>query len=193
MDRRFTNEWFARDIAGFWNTALNGLIPADGSAVYLEIGVCEGASMLWVLDHFNPRLAIGVDPWEPPKPRLAAAYATYRENALRNLAPYIGAGRVDIYEDHSEKFLRSDVIPESSVDMLYVDGDHHAYATLTDAVLGWRFLKPGAVMIFDDYNRRWHLGKPWTHEGVDAFLIGFEKRYRIAFRNDFQVAVTKIK
>lgn len=191
--RRFTNEWFTRDVAGFWNTALNGLVPFDGSAVYLEIGVCEGASMLWVLDHVRPAKAYGVDPYRAPKPRLQPAYDVYRANAAANLAPFVTSGVVRLIYEASEDYLRRDSMPLNSVDLFYVDGDHRASATLTDAVLGWRFVKPGGLVIFDDYNRRWHMGKPWTHEGVDAFLHAFEQRYEIAWRNKVQVAVRKLK
>lgn len=190
-NRRFSNEWFARDVAANWETTLPGLVQPGG--VYLEIGVCEGASMLWVLDRLKPAKAYGVDPYRAPKPRMQPAYDVYRGNAANNLVGPVTAGVVRLIYEASEDFLRRDSMPLGSVDFLYVDGDHRASATLTDAVLGWRFVKPGGLVIFDDYNRRWHMGKPWTKEGVDAFLTAFEQRYEIAFRNKIQVAVRKLK
>lgn len=190
-ERRFSNQWFARDVAQRWDAELAGAVQPGG--VYLEVGVCEGASMLWVLDRLKPAKAYGVDPYRAPKPRLQAAYDVYRANAAANLAGPVAAGVVRLIYEASEDYLRRDSMPLNSVDLFYVDGDHRASATLTDAVLGWRFVKPGGLVVFDDYNRRWHLGKPWTHEGVDAFLHAFEQRYEIEWRNKVQVAVRKLK
>jgi predicted O-methyltransferase YrrM len=36
-------------------------------------------------------------------------------------------------------------------DLIYIDGSHAALDVMTDAVLCWRLLAPGGLMIFDDY------------------------------------------
>ncbi len=36
-------------------------------------------------------------------------------------------------------------------DVVYVDASHMAGDVLSDAVLAWKLLAPGGIMIFDDY------------------------------------------
>lgn len=42
-------------------------------------------------------------------------------------------------------------LPVNAFDFYYVDGSHVAPDVMADAVLGWRLLKPGGIMVFDDY------------------------------------------
>lgn len=42
-------------------------------------------------------------------------------------------------------------VQSDAYDFIYVDGSHLAPDVLTDAVLSWRLLKPGSIMIFDDF------------------------------------------
>ena len=44
-------------------------------------------------------------------------------------------------------------LPLESFDIIYIDGSHAKDAVLEDAVLSWRLLKEGGLLIFDDY--RW--------------------------------------
>ena len=37
----------------------------------------------------------------------------------------------------------------SSLQVVYIDGSHHPQDVLTDAVLAWRLMKYGAIMIMD--------------------------------------------
>eukprot|EP00296_Roombia_truncata_P003522 JP439750.1.p1 GENE.JP439750.1~~JP439750.1.p1 ORF type:complete len:92 (-),score=10.09 JP439750.1:105-380(-) len=58
-------------------------------------------------------------------------------------------------------------------DLVYIDGSHRAADVLSDAVLAWKLLSRGGIMIFDDYE--WH--EEATREAiacpriaVDAFV-----------------------
>ena len=56
-------------------------------------------------------------------------------------------------------------------DFIYIDGDHTAQAVWHDASLGWKALKRGGIMAFDDY--LWGEGLPFEKRpqpAIDLFL-----------------------
>lgn len=194
----YTNEWFERDAKPLWEKHL--LPIRDEIDSYMEIGVAEGASMRWVLEHLNPSVARGIDPYKATKRRSQEAYDNHRKRALANLAEWIGTGQCRVYYYSSDEVLRLKHmnIDDDSMDLILVDGDHGAAEALTDCVLCWPKLKIGGIMVMDDYNRRWHLGKPWSHEAIDAFLMAFEKRYDLLWgspkcNKTRQIAIRKLR
>ena len=58
-------------------------------------------------------------------------------------------------------------------DIIYIDGNHEPEYVLEDAVLSFRKLKVGGILIFDDYG--WG-GPDLTKKGIDGFLSGYHKR-----------------
>ena len=66
---------------------------------------------------------------------------------------------------------------------------------LTDGVLAWPLLKPGGIMIFDDYTWQWT--DPTTGEtieparGIDAWCYAFEGQYDFIMKGG-QVGVVKL-
>ena len=43
-------------------------------------------------------------------------------------------------------------LPLETYDIIYIDGSHATSDVLEDAVLSYRLLKPGGLLIFDDYH-----------------------------------------
>jgi hypothetical protein len=83
-------------------------------------------------------------------------------------------------------------LPWNEFDAAYLDGSHIAADVLEDAVLTWRLLKPGGVLIFDDY--RWDLYRDSVRSpgpGIDAFLAGFAGQYDVLHK-DYQVILRKL-
>ena len=81
-----------------------------------------------------------------------------------------------------------------SFHVIYVDGSHEPADVLTDAVLAWRLLLTGGLLILDDY--KWHeiidadsikCPKP----AIDAFLSVFEAQL-IVLELDYQCIVQKM-
>jgi predicted O-methyltransferase YrrM len=80
---------------------------------------------------------------------------------------------------------------KQNYDFIYIDGNHTAYDTLSDACMAWGLLRSGGVMLFDDY--KWNkYPEPQLNPkiGIDAFLNSFEGRYDIIV-NNYQLAVKK--
>jgi predicted O-methyltransferase YrrM len=72
----------------------------------------------------------------------------------------------------------------SDVDFFHVDGDHSTAGATHDMELAWKSLRPGGVMVVDDYD--W---LPKVKVAVDGFIaahqIGMERcEYRKTFRGD---------
>lgn len=106
---------------------------------YLEIGVYEGGSLLWLLENILTH----------PTSTATAIEPFVKGNLLTNLKMSGLKHKVEIIEGYSQIELKN--LPSSSFDIIYVDGDHHYTATLTDAILSWPLLKTGGILIFDDY------------------------------------------
>lgn len=141
-DYEFTVNWFTHNIPVWQNV----LAPFKGkpNVNYLEIGVYEGRSAIWMLEnvltHPTARLT-GIDVFEGP---LKARY-------LANLDRSGFSDKTTTITDYSQLALRE--LPFDSYDIIYVDGSHAKDDALEDAILCWRLLKDGGVLIFDDY--RW--------------------------------------
>ncbi len=100
-----------------------------------------------------------------------------------------GANRFNVIVGLSQIELRT--LPLESFDVIYVDGDHWAAPVLEDAVLSWRLLKPGGLLIFDDY--------AWQHDrepplrplmALDFFTEVFRPHAEVVHR-DYQLILRK--
>ena len=158
------------------------LAPFAGQpARALEIGSFEGRSAIWfcenILTHPDSRL-ICVDTFQ-----WLDAHPVFQANVTE-------AG---VYEklEILQMSSRSLQLPEESLDFIYVDGDHTRIPVLTDAVLSWRSLKPGGVMIFDDYLLH-RGGAQQVKIAVDAFLRVCADELEVLAQGK-QVAVRKKK
>jgi hypothetical protein len=80
-------------------------------------------------------------------------------------------------------------------DFIFIDGNHTAAFVLTDALMSWYTLKPGGIMVFDDY--LW--GAPDTKNSstttpklaVDSFISVFKDYLEVLFTGP-RVAIKKL-
>jgi len=137
---RFT-AWWHKSRADEWERVL---APYRGREQlrYLEVGVFEGRSLLWMLEKVltHPTsTAVAVDIF------MDEYEASYDANILASGA----AQRVTKIKEPSRTALRK--LPLDSFDIIYIDGSHTADDVLADAVLSWDLLREGGLIIFDDY------------------------------------------
>lgn len=203
------NVWFERDTKPIWDKHLYcnaAWAKLDGKrpAYYLEIGVAAGDSMRWVLEHLQPKLCVGVDPYVAPKARMQPKYDAYKAASAKLAEQH--PGRVVLFHEPSHLWLAKQVVraedgklykePKQSdtlYDLIYVDGDHFGPAALADMVLAWRLLSVGGIMVVDDIHRRWLHGKSSVREAWRAFQDVYEDRYEYIYREPHQAAVRKVK
>jgi predicted O-methyltransferase YrrM len=159
---------------------------------YLEIGAYYGANLLSVANYYGKHpdsKLYAIDPWsdydEYPeyKGRQSSIYNTF----LRNICESGHADRIIIKRGYSNDEIPK--LPDDFFDIIYIDGNHQPEFVLEDAVLSFRKLKQGGVMIFDDYG--WG-GPDLTQRGVDAFLSGYrDKITRIRDPRNTQLFIKK--
>lgn len=195
----YTNRWFKQNAMRCFREVL---LPryADGRTRhpirYLEIGVYEGMSMVWMLDnvltHYND-VAIGVDPFLPTDSATHPMEEVERR-CRANLARF--GTRVTLIKSQSWAALRSDDrLAERMFDVIFIDGDHSLDAVKDDVEQCWAKLMVRGILICDDYmrlprrDRSRTLMKTDAASGIDAALIG--KQFDVLF-NARQLAVKRI-
>ena len=214
----FSNTWFSKGARGrkcakdIWTEHL--LPRADSIDLYLELGVAEGQSFLWVLDNLKPSFAVGVDSYKAPDHHDQSAYHKHRDNLLENLSEWcrrdplnLGNGSTYSFEvatvniviaicDTAE-WLASSFLPcdrDPSFDLIYVDAGHLAWECITDIALAWRLLKKGGIMVIDDLNRvHGKRGNPEVWFAVQAFQWCWKGRWQRLFEEGRQIGFVKRK
>jgi predicted O-methyltransferase YrrM len=144
---------------------------------YLEIGAHCGVNTICVAATYAKHpdsILYAVDPWEDYKD-----YPEYKELQDANYLAF--QQNLDVFHDLKSKIkpvkgYSHDVLPtfpNDYFDIIYIDGNHQPEYVLEDGVLSFRKVKPGGLIIFDDYN---YLGLDCTKRGVDAFLTAYRDR-----------------
>ena len=186
---KFTHDWGSQNFP-IWKELLRKFAGRK-DLLFLEIGCYEGLATLWLLQNIltHPTSAIivmdtfaGSMEFKDQNLPVASMEKSFR----RNVARY--RKRVCVKKGVSQLLLRT---LTEAVDFVYVDGSHQAADVLEDAVLTFRLLKPGGVLIFDDYLWQ-HYPQPQLNPGlgIDAFLATFAGRYKLLHKNH-QVAIEK--
>ena len=110
--------------------------------------------------------------------------------------------------DYSFYALLSLIAQDKQYDVIYIDGDHNACSVLEDAILAWRLLKIGGILLFDDYMME--ITDPWFYimhkefqtekrfglmfhhpkEAIDDFLSTYKGQYEMYIDN-YQIGLVK--
>lgn len=147
-------------------------VPKNRPIRYLEIGVFQGANLFNVAETYgtHPQSELhGIDPW-----RNYEEYNEYRENGTqdRNYRVFMELLNRKTYRDKItvHRGFSNEIVPEFDdgyFDVIYIDGNHHYAAVLEDLVLCYRKLRPGGIMICDDYG--WD-GESGPKRAIEGFL-----------------------
>ncbi len=150
--------------------------------------------LFWLLDNIltgSGSKTVCVDSFiADPETQITQDHAvTAKETFSSNVKKY--GDKAELHVGASQEVLRK--LPLNAFDFVYVDGSHRASNVLEDAVLSFRLLKVGGIMIFDDYGWGNHRGtllhpKP----GIDAFLEVYADQL-VVLRKEYQVAIKKIE
>ncbi len=177
QDYTFTSDWFTNRIPT-WKRVLEPYAGREDLA-YLEVGLFQGRSALWMLENVVSH----------PTSRMTGVDIQINPHLRANLEKSGAADRVTLLEGPSQRVLKE--MPEESFDVVYIDGSHRGDDVLTDAVLAWRLLRDGGVLIFDDYV--YEAGLPLELRpklAIDAFVSLHRSRIDVVSRS-IQLIVRK--
>jgi len=153
----FSTDWFSRHIP-VWTRFLG---PLAGRALRsLEVGSYDGRSAVWllqnVLTHPDSELSC-VDTWDDGEVR-----RRFRSNMAET------GRRSQVVECVGDSATALKAV-QGVFDFIYIDGNHEARCVLMDAALCWTLLKPGGILVFDDYGWNGPVEFPPQH-AIDVFL-----------------------
>lgn len=153
MSYEFTTDWFSPKIPA-WEKILKNRWGKDYKLTVVEIGVFEGRSSCWILENlfYNSRSKLYcIDTFEGSVEHSQEQVIGLYNRFLHNIKQTNKDQQVEALKGYSANKLINLINKNVEADFIYVDGSHIGKDVLTDAVLSWRLLKQGGVMIFDDY------------------------------------------
>lgn len=202
----YTNNWFESSARHTWDW----LVPRVNPDRILEVGSYEGASACYLIDALAPKKSIEihcVDTWEggtehKPGGSAPANMSEVRRRFHRNTGRAMSraAHPVGLHcHEGSSGLVLAGLVAQgmgNRFDFIYVDGSHQAPDVLCDAVLGFRLLRTGGVMAFDDY--LWSEPLPYGVDpvrcpkaAIDAFTTLYCRKLRILPAPLYQLYIQK--
>ena len=177
-------------LADNWYSIININDYKDRPINYLEIGTFYGANILSVANSYglhNDSKLYCIDPWEDYD-----EYSEYKNqqqtiyNSFMNNVEKSGQkDKIIINRGYSNNVIPN--LQDNFFDIIYIDGNHEAEYVLEDAMLSFRKLKIGGMMIFDD--SYWE----GVGRGINAFLSVYHKRViHLATKDSDQLFIKKI-
>jgi len=165
--------------------------------LYLEIGVFEGQSICWMLEHVltgGDARAVGIDPWLLTTKIDGQEMEEVMNRAVANVGVATGsrAEKCALIRANSAEALRRMCgnrdgwmgVREKSVDVCMIDGDHNSLAVVDDARHVLPLMKPGGWMLFDDVEndreKQVHVKQGlamWFEEAGDSVRLLWKDRY----------------
>jgi predicted O-methyltransferase YrrM len=190
----FTSDWFSHNIYAWENFLRQINFDPLAPRVAIEIGCYEGRASLWIannmlLNDLSRLYCVDIFA-NHDQPN------SYYNRFLANVSeePKVRS-KIIVERSPSFAFLNRCITESLAADFIYVDGSHRASEVLEDLVLSFRILKPGGLLICDDYlggagdGNDLTLGTPKI--AVDAFttiyrdrleIISGQPLYQLAFR-----------
>ncbi|MEG4939278.1 tetratricopeptide repeat protein [Microcoleus sp. F4-D5] len=175
---QFTQDWFTHNIP-IWQRHLQEFTGiADFQVV--EIGSFQGMSACWLLDKILTH----------PTAKITCIDLYFQEHFKGNIVKTGAAERVIELEGYSQDLLVN--LTAEYYDIAYIDGCHKPTSALQDAILSWRLVKVGGLMIFDDYEFTFpDSPEQDTKIGIDVFLEMFGSQLEVVHKG-YQLIVKKI-
>ena len=181
---KFTQDWFTSNIGNFEAAKL--VLP-DNKRI-LEIGCFEGRATCWMLQNMlsDDGVIYCVDTFKGGQEHdgmdLSRLLDVFEENISACAEP---TQEVKILENLSFKSLAMLIMAELKFDFIYVDGSHEIQDVITDACMAFQLLKPGGVMLFDDYE-----GTEDMKTAINTFLVTHRNKCKLLTMN-YQLAIQK--
>jgi predicted O-methyltransferase YrrM len=174
----FSVDWVT-ETAPVWRSMIAVVSPRR----VLEIGSFEGRSAIFLIEHCAPSGPFEItciDSWgggpEHARIDMSQVEARFDRNTARARAKHASLTVNKLKSDSALALARLIADGQSGAyDLVYIDGSHQAPDVLTDAVLAFKLLRVGGIMVFDDY--LWHMEQTGRQDlvnmpklAIDAFI-----------------------
>lgn len=185
----FSTDWFDKNIDSW----LEILAPYKKSERFdfLEIGAWEGRATLFLMATYPNCHVTALDTWAGADEHAVLEQTKNIEQKFdRNLAGH--GARLRKIKNDSLLGLPQLVHENKSYDVIYVDGSHYSDDVLHDAINAWKLVKPGGVIIFDDFMWNHYLKKHKNPlNALCLFLRLVPGEYRIIHQG-YQLAIRRL-
>ncbi len=140
-------------------------------SVGAEIGVLKGKFSEGIVSIVKPRLFYLIDCWCAIEGSSwydkDSRHLKFVSRALRPLAVASAQGRIRPLCGWSTEVV--DLVPDATLDWIYIDGDHRMEGCLADLKAWYPKIKPGGIIGGHDYEYGWGCAVP---EAVTRFIRG---------------------
>ena len=147
-------------------------ISSYSSITWVEIGVRFGFNSEYILNNFDVEKIYLIDPYcELPYRKDIFSkdqVQSYERQAHKRLEKF--KSKCTWFKDYSQNVCNK--IDNESIDILYIDGDHHYNAVSQDLSMYYPKVKKNGLIIGDDYNEI----------GVSNAIKDFSKTHNISFQ-----------
>lgn len=174
-DLDITTDWFSMRTPA-WDWVLRHHFAQVRSPRVLEIGSWEGLSANFILRALPEAHLTCVDTWEGSDEHVSQDFSGVEARFDRNLERF--QQRITKWKGRSQDFLRTREHEE--FDLIYVDGSHHFIDVLVDSFSCHEILRPGGIMVFDDY--LWDVyenPRNNARRAINIFLAHHRRRYKV--------------
>lgn len=155
---------------------------------YLEIGVFEGNSFLFVTKELKPSISYAVDPWVDSSEEISDNMSLIEKNFDQNLSK-LDLNFKKIKKTSDDFFLDNNKI----FDVIYIDGSHNYSNVFSDANNSWKILNKNGILIFDDYFFHYPENpKGYVGFAINKFLSSIKKKYKILLVTKSQIFIKKM-
>jgi len=168
---KFSVDWFSNNISRWQTYVVPYLKSLPGPIKCLEVGVYEGRSALWTVEQCllkNPASQIWlVDTWT----RKGSWKAFLKNLSLfKEYHPKVRQDKLVVCRGEYAEVLRSPELSDQQFDFIYLDLHGDSKDMIETAVHAWPLLKPGGMLVFDDYTSSQEHDGACMKQGIDAFL-----------------------
>lgn len=184
----FTDDWFSYHIPR-WSIWLSKFVGKP-NLNFMEIGSYEGRSCLWLLENVltDPSSKITCLDWFWDQNYHEKNGKSIEDSFYENMAPHMD--RISVYCGKSFDSLLKLQNKKETYDFIYIDGSHDQIDVLNDAILAFRLLKVGGILVMDDYFYKTQGMEENPSVAIDAFLNVYQAKIHVIYLG-CQVAVER--
>jgi FkbM family methyltransferase len=187
---------FTRDWSGGLSCGLNNLYRESPTKpmTCLEIGSFEGLGTNIIYDRLcknNGGKVYCVDPWDDEYVKGSTLYTDYLNSIFKNQYERFVHNTRDKPQIIPVRGYSDDVVPKinDTFDFAFIDGDHSPEQVYKDACMTLPKMKPGGIILFDDYDWTDNNRVARCGDGIDKFIQENKDKVQIIYNPGHELAV----